>query len=260
MREAGKTVAIIQARMSSSRFPGKVLEPLANRPMIVFMMERVQRAASIDEVCLATSEDPSDDALAATVEAAGFRVYRGSLNDVLDRFIGAARATKANTVLRLTGDCPLMDPRLVDDVVRALLEADADYCSNIDPPTFPDGLDIEVMRAEVLEVAALSATLPSDREHVTPFIRREKTKFKHTTYQCVTDLSALRWTVDYQDDLDTVTSIVAGLRGDPVEGDMFDCLRSAQRVADVGGLAHHARNEGYLKSLAADAASDQNSQ
>lgn len=253
MRNAGRTVAIVQARMSSSRFPGKVIQPLCGMPMIVFMMKRVARAELVDEVCLATSDDPSDDGLAAIVEAAGFGVHRGSLNDVLDRFTGAARMTGAELVLRLTGDCPLADPALIDQVVAACLEADADYASNIAPPTFPDGLDVEVIRRDVLESAGREATLSSDREHVTPFIRRETSRFKHVTHCSIADLSALRWTVDYPDDFETVAAILAGVVGEPLLADFYDCLRSAQRLGGQGGLSSHIRNEGYQASLEADA-------
>src|SRR5262249_4134216 len=129
-----RTVAIIQARMSSSRLPGKVLLPIAGRPPILFMCERVLTARSIDALCVATTVDPSDDPLAACVEAAGIAVHRGSLDDVLDRFSGAARAQEAEIVVRLTGDCPLVDAGLIDDVV-ALVAGGCAYASNVDPPT-----------------------------------------------------------------------------------------------------------------------------
>lgn len=169
-----RRVAIIQARMSSSRFPGKVLEPLLGLPMIVFMARRVQQARLVDEVLVATSTDPSDDALAQALQSYGMGCFRGSLNDVLSRFHDAAVHTRADQVVRLTGDCPLMDADLVDRALALLTSSGADYVSNVAPPSYPDGLDVEAFTMAALHDAWRNAQLPSEREHVTLYLRDRK--------------------------------------------------------------------------------------
>lgn len=236
--------------MSSSRFPGKVLEPLAGRSSIEFMAERVLRAKTIDALCLATSLDPSDDPLAELAQAAGLPVFRGSLDDVLGRFLGAARMLDAEVIVRLTGDCPLSDPDVIDAVVDLLVANRLDYASNTAPPTYPDGLDVEAMTRATLESAACDAKAASDREHVTLFVRNHPEQFAAGCVRSEVDYSALRWTVDYPDDLELVRTLVDGV-ADPVTADRFDFLR----VSDAHGLASrtaHARNEGLAASLAAD--------
>lgn len=245
-----RRVAIIQARMSSSRLPGKVLMPIAGQPAILFMCERVRRARSIDTLCVATSVDPSDDALAACVEQAGIAVHRGSLDDVLDRFTAAARGHEAGLAVRLTGDCPLIDPELIDRVVALVAEAGFDYASNIDPPTYPDGLDVEAMTMAALEQAAAEARLGSEREHVTLFIRNRQDRFRAGLVSSPIDLSALRWTVDYADDLALVRRLAEGV-ADPLAADRYDFLRAYDALGLSGGA--HARNEGLASSVARDA-------
>src|ERR1700722_12217370 len=140
-------LAVLQARSSSTRFPRKVLDPLVGAPMILRQIERIRRAKRLDALVVATSEDASDDALASLCQGDGVAVYRGSLNDVLSRFIGAARRFgDPEWVVRLTGDCPLADPDVIDWVVDEALRVGADYASNSVVPTYPDGLDVEVMR------------------------------------------------------------------------------------------------------------------
>jgi spore coat polysaccharide biosynthesis protein SpsF (cytidylyltransferase family) len=221
---------------------------LAGMPSILFMCDRVRRARSVDALCLATSTDSSDDPLAKVATAAGVAVHRGSLDDVLDRFVGAARAQQAQRVVRLTGDCPLVDPDVIDQVVAAL-EADIDYASNVEPPTFPDGLDVEVMTRSALERASTESVLPSEREHVTPYLRNYSA-FRQVNVRGSVDLSALRWTVDYSDDYEYVRRLVETVRGNPVEADRFDYLRAHDRLGGAQGM--HDRNEGLAKSVAAD--------
>lgn len=244
-----RTVAIIQARMSSSRLPGKVLMPLANQPAILFMCERVARARLLDALCVATSTDPSDDPLADVVAAAGVPVFRGALDDVLDRFVGAAEAHGAEVVVRLTGDCPLIDPAVIDAVVEAMRTSGADYASNTDPPTYPDGLDVEVTTLAALRIAAAEARRSSEREHVTVFIRGDG-RFHQCTHRAGVDLSGLRWTVDYPDDQALVAAMVERVTGDPVTADRFDYLRAYDALG--GEAPAHARNEGLALSLAGD--------
>ena len=168
------TLAIVQARTSSSRLPGKVLLPIGAKPMVLFQLERLQRCTRLDRLVLATSDDSSDDHLANVVSSAGFTVFRGDLNDVLERFRTCAASEQATSVVRLTGDCPLSDPVLIDELVEAFVDGGWDYLANcVDEKrlSVPGGFDDEVFRAELLERAALEAQLPSEREHVTPWFR-----------------------------------------------------------------------------------------
>lgn len=249
-----RRVAIIQARMSSSRFPGKVLEPLLGLPMIVFMARRVQQARLVDEVLVATSTDPSDDALAQALQSHGIACFRGSLNDVLGRFHDAAVHTRADQVVRLTGDCPLMDADLVDRALALLTSSGADYVSNVAPPSYPDGLDVEAFTMAALHDAWRNAQLPSEREHVTLYLRAGHLHVKTAGWAGVADLSALRWTVDHCDDLEHVKAlIIAAGHASPIGFDRFDIYRGIERHALTAG-AGHQRNEGLAKSLAAESA------
>lgn len=243
------TLAVLQARLSSSRLPGKVLMPVGGMPMICFMIERLRRARSIDRLVLATSAEPSDDDLAEAVAACGIEVVRGPLDDVLARFALALERYPADIVVRLTGDCPLIDPALVDRVVECVASGRAAYASNCIPPTYPDGLDCEAFRADLLERAASEARLPSEREHVTPWIRTAAAD-QSEPVRCSADLSSLRWTVDYADDLELVRRMVDHLGADAPGADLFDLLRAYDAVEKPS--AAHSRNEGYQKSLASD--------
>ena len=193
-----RVVAIIQARMGSSRLPGKVLMKLADTPAIQLLLQRLQRSKLINEICVATSFNKENDALEAIIQKFGFRVVRGSEDDVLERFWVAAKATSADIIVRITGDCPLIDPRLVDEVVELFLSSKVDYVSNVDPATFPDGLDVEVFSMKLLERAHMYATSSFEREHVTPFMRTSE--FERLNLQNISDTSHLRLTLDEPED------------------------------------------------------------
>lgn len=249
-----RRVAIIQARMSSSRFPGKVLEPVLGLPMIVFMVRRVQQATLVNEVLVATSTDPSDDALADALQSHGIGCFRGSLNDVLGRFHDAAAHTGAEQIVRLTGDCPLMDADLVDRALALLTTSGADYVSNVAPPSYPDGLDVEAFTMAALNDAWRNAQRPSEREHVTLYLRAGHAHVKTAGWAGVADLSTLRWTVDHRDDLAHVKALItAAGHTSPIGFDRFDIYRGIERHALSTG-ADHRRNEGLAKSLAAESA------
>jgi glutamate-1-semialdehyde 2,1-aminomutase len=202
-----KTVAIVQARMGSTRFPDKVLKTVCGTPLIGILLERLRRAQSLDEIVLATSQDPRDDALAAYVQLLGIAVYRGSELDVLDRYRGAAQRTHAEVVVRITGDCPLVDPALVDEAVAAFRGAGVDYLSNCDPPTYPDGLDVEVFSARALETAWREARHAPEREHVTPYLHNGG-RFRVRALRSPECLSSERWTVDEPCDLEVVGAVI----------------------------------------------------
>ena len=194
-----KIVAIVQARMGSTRLPGKVLKKIVGRSAIEILLTRLSRSKLLNEICIATSHNIENDQLCDAIEHLGYRVIRGSETNVLQRYWDAAEATSADIIVRITGDCPAVDPKLVDKVIELYLNADVDYASNIDPPTFPDGLDVEVFGKSSLEVAKLSAKSDFDKEHVTPFIRNGD--FKKLNLKNVRDTSELRLTLDEPEDL-----------------------------------------------------------
>jgi len=246
-----RTAAFIQARMSSSRLPGKVLQPLSGLPLIVYMAQRVSHARLLDEVVVVTSTDRSDDVLADAVVAAGVKVFRGDLDDVLQRFADAAQAFGVDEIVRLTGDCPLMDPALVDAVVALRRSQASDYASNVAPPSFPDGMDVECFTRATLDRAQREARRRSEREHVTLWMRSDEVVLRRANLSGPVDLSALRLTVDYADDLALVRRLVDGLAM-RVDFDLFDILRALWQIPDPHALNPHQRNEGLARSLAAE--------
>ena len=201
-----KIVAIVQARMGSTRFPKKVMQLICGKPMIGLLLERLSKSHKINQVILATTNDDSCDPLALYVNELGYEVYRGNEDDVLDRYYQAAKQVQADLVVRITGDCPLIDPEQVDEVILKFLESDVDYAANNVPPTYPDGLDTEVFTFKALEIAWNQAKEPQQREHVTPFIR-ESDQFSLINIMHSTDLSNERWTVDEPVDFEVIKNV-----------------------------------------------------
>ncbi len=211
-----KTVVIIQARMGSSRLPGKVLTDICGRPMLDRVISRVRSALTPDDVVVATSTEPGDDQLYAAAEQYGWRCFRGSHLDVLDRYYQTAKQLSPDIVVRVTADCPVIDAALIDQVARKLLEADGrlDYVSNtLEPRTFPRGLDVEAFTFEALERTWREARDESCREHVTPWIYRNPGLFRTRGIVNSEDLSGYRWTVDTPEDMQLVRSIFAHFSG-----------------------------------------------
>jgi spore coat polysaccharide biosynthesis protein SpsF len=198
---------ILQARMSSTRMPGKVLTPLLGEPMIVRQLERLHRAAMIDEVVVATSTDPSDDVLAETLERHGETVRRGSLDDVLARYLMVIDEFDPQVVVRITGDNPLIDPGVIDRAVREHVESGADYSSTGLSQTFPKGLDTEVVTPSALRYVAEVGPDDYEREHVTPGVFRRPERFSLHPVTQQADRSDLRWTVDYPADFEWATTV-----------------------------------------------------
>lgn len=201
-----KVVAIVQARMGSTRLPNKVMKSVVGRPMIELLLTRLRRSKELNQIVVATSVDDRNKPLVSLVRSLGYACEQGSENDVLERYIQTARRHQADVVVRITGDCPLVDPELVDECVRRFRAADVDYFSNIAPPTYPDGLDIEVVTLAALERAAKESGKPYDHEHVTPYVR-ESGLFCTAAMQNDIDLSMLRWTVDESADLEVITKV-----------------------------------------------------
>lgn len=248
-----KTVVIIQARSGSSRLPGKVLMPILGTPMLVLQIERIKNAKKIDAIVVATSDRPADDTVAALAETSGVGTFRGSEKDVLGRVYLAAKEAGASAVVRITGDCPLMDPRVVDEVVEQFKEKGVDY--TLTPSNYPEGLDCEVFTFAALERAYTEAKLPSEREHVTPYIRNHPELFKIDTAWRVgeEDNSQMHWSVDTQNDFDFVSRIVEALyptNKNFSKDDVLALLKQKPQLLLInkGGTGY----EGLAKSLEED--------
>ncbi len=180
-----KTLAIIQARMNSTRLPGKVLKLIDTRPMLGYMAERVSSASEVDDYVIATSVEVSDDPIEEFCINNGIPVFRGNNEDVLDRFYHASKITNAKIIIRLTGDCPLVDPNIINKMVRIFKKNSYDYLANTAPPeeiTFPEGMDVEIFTKEALKKAWNEAEKPSEREHVTFYFWKNKNLFSTFRY------------------------------------------------------------------------------
>ena len=210
-----KIIAIVQARLGSSRLPRKVLRPVLGTPLIIILIERLKKVRSLDQIVVAIPEGRQDDELHRALDKAGIKVFRGHGTDVLHRYSQCAQQFDADVVVRITGDCPLIDPVVVDQTIALFFAENADYSSNTLPPTYPDGLDVEVIDAAILHNAARTANALHDREHVTPAIRDNKT-FKKSNLLYGEDISRIRVTVDEPEDLETITKIIEhfGLNAD----------------------------------------------
>lgn len=237
-----KTTAIIQARMNSSRLPGKVLLDIGGQPMLVRVIERARRARSIDEIMVATTSDPSDDPLEALCRERGYPVFRGSQFDVLDRFYQAARLAQADVIVRLTADCPVIDPAVIDQTVDAFHAAGADFAANRLPPpwkrTFPIGLDTEVCSFAGLERAWNEAELPFEREHVMPYFYDQEGRFRIVVIDHSEDCGGYRWTVDTPEDLAVVREIFARFGGDDRFSwlDVLDLVRREPQLQQMNAV------------------------
>ncbi len=206
-----RIVAIVQARMSSSRLPGKVLKEIHGKPMIAWVVERTRQAKAVDFVAVATTSDPADDAIENWCRESQTACYRGSMFDVLDRYYQAAKLFAADIVVRVTADCPVIDPQVIDDTIAAFFANQADFAANRLPPpwgrTFPIGLDTEVCSFTALERAWKEAKEAHEREHVMPFLYDVPDRFKVYQLNTSPDYGALRWTVDTPEDLDFIRAV-----------------------------------------------------
>jgi spore coat polysaccharide biosynthesis protein SpsF (cytidylyltransferase family) len=239
------TVAVIQARCGSTRFPRKVLAPLQGRPMLAHIIERVSRATLVDRVVVATTDGSIDDEVATLARALGAGVTRGPEDDVLTRYVLAAREHGADVIVRITADCPLTDPAVVDSIVRARSDHDSDYASNVEPPTFPEGYDCEVFTSACLGRVDREATLAYEREHVTVRVREHMDDFRTTGVAHDPDLSGIRLTVDVPADLDRVRRLLDTLPLSPPPdlGAVVAAFEGDPLLQDQSGLP--LRNERY---------------
>jgi spore coat polysaccharide biosynthesis protein SpsF len=204
-----KVVAIIQARMGSTRLPGKVMLPIGGKSMLARVVTRVHRAQMIDEVVVATSTKAQDDPIVNECQTLSVPCFRGNEDDVLDRYYQCALQYEANVIVRITADCPMIDPEVIDQAIVTFLSKKADYASNGLQRTFPRGLDTEVMTIAALKKAWQEAKLNFQRVHVTPYIHRNPKEFRLEPILAGSDTSQYRWTVDTQEDLNLVRTIYA---------------------------------------------------
>ena len=210
-----KIGAIVQARMGSTRLPGKVLADICGATMLARTVYRTQQAAMLDSVIVATSTETEDDAVLTESEAIGVEVFRGSEQDVLDRYYQAARYQRLDVIVRITADCPLIDPGIIDRVVTAFVERRPDYASNVLERTYPRGLDTECIDAGALGVAWALAKEPYQRTHVTPFFYENPDQFRLVSVKASQDLHGHRWTVDTAADLEFVRAVYGRLMSEP---------------------------------------------
>lgn len=242
-----KTVAIVQARLGSLRLPGKVLKRIGNQTSIERQFERLGFASTLDSIVLATTQLQQDDELASLAESKGWDLFRGAAEDVLTRYVDASLEHKADLVVRITGDCPLIDADVIDEVVQMAATGDELYFSNIEPPTYPNGLDVEVFPISSLLWASENTPLIGEREHVTTILRKSP-QVEKRNLAWASDLSSERWTLDTQEDLQVITSVFEafGWRNDFSWLDIME-LRNAQPNLFEANR-HLPRNHGLLLS------------
>jgi len=210
-----KVVAIVQARMGSTRLPGKVLLKLGEDTVLSCVIRRVRRFRRADDLLIATTTETSDDLIVQAAQSCGAAVFRGSESDVLDRYYQAARSVNADVIVRITSDCPLIDPEVSDYTIDRFLQVRPDYASNVLERTYPRGLDTEVIDFPALECAWREARVPYEREHVTPYLYRRPERFRLLSVTGDRDNSSYRWTLDTPKDLDFLRAVYARGKGSP---------------------------------------------
>lgn len=249
-------LAITQARTGSTRLPNKVLKVVQGKTLLEIHVERIQSSKRISKLIVATTTQPEDKAVIQLCEKLDISYFRGSERDVLDRFYQAAKEIKPNYVVRLTSDCPLLDGGLIDNIIDYTISKGLDYCSNTLEQMYPDGQDIEVLKFSALEQAWKKAILPSEREHVTPYIYNNSSYkggnlFESDSYNDLTEsYNDVRLTVDEREDLKVIDLIIAKLGLNKKWNDYADTYRNEKEIQDLN--RHIIRNEGYLKSLKKD--------
>jgi spore coat polysaccharide biosynthesis protein SpsF len=249
-----RTVAILQARMGSTRLPGKVLSDIAGKPMLLRILERTAAAKLVDDIVVATTTEAEDNVLTRFVEEnTSYKVFRGSATNVLDRYYQCAGQHAADVVVRITADDPLKDPGIIDRAIEIYAAGlDVDYCSNTIRPTYPEGLDVEVFSYAALATSHREALLSSEMEHVTPYMYKHPEKFTICDFECERNLSSWRWTVDRPEDLHFANVVFAHFHDQPLVSyvDVVQWLDKNPRIREIN--AGSVRGEGYLRSLKLD--------
>lgn len=246
-------IAIIQARMSSTRLPQKVMMEICGKPILWHVVHRLKPSKYIQDIIVATTIESEDNIIAEKCKEWGVNLYRGSLDDVLDRYYQAAKIFNAKTIVRITADCPLIDPEVVDLIIKKYLEEGCDHVGI--EQSYPDGLDVEAFSFDALERAWKEAKLASEREHVTPYIWKNKNIFKMGVVKYKQDLSFMRWTVDDERDFRFVKTVYEAFNCTErvfLMQEILDLLKKRPEIMEINSGT--IRNEGYLKSLREDKA------
>jgi spore coat polysaccharide biosynthesis protein SpsF len=250
-----KILAITQARVGSTRLPGKVLKTIGGKTLLQIQLERILESGRISKLKVATTKEAGSEKIVAIANEIGIESFRGPTDDVLARFYQCALPEDPDYVVRLTADCPLIDPHEIDNVIDACIKGDYDYASNSLEPTFPDGMDVEVFKFSALKKAYEEATLKSDREHVTPYIWRNSSVkggnlFRALSLRNDKDFSKYRLTVDTQEDFDLMENVILHVGLDKGWLDYVNYLNKNPEVLKIN--ARYDRNEGYQRSLRED--------
>lgn len=250
-----KIIAVTQARYGSTRLPAKILKEVNGETLLETHLKRILRSEKITSLKVATTVEDGSEKIVEIAEKLGLDTYRGSVNDVLDRFYQTVRGEQPDYVVRLTSDCPLIDPAIIDQVIDMAVSTGADYVSNVLEESYPDGMDCECFRFSALERAWKEATLRSDREHVTPYIWRNSsmkggTLFRSGCLKNGEDWSDIRITVDTSEDFEVVRSILENLGADRNCGEYVDYIKKHKEISDIN--SSFKRNEGYEKSKKED--------
>lgn len=251
-------LAILQARMSSTRLPGKVLKTVNKIPLLKYQCDRLAKSEKINHLIIATSTDELDDEIDEFAQKNKIACFRGSLDDVLERYYLCAKEFKLDSnlttlnIIRITGDCPIIDSKLVDKVINYYETNICSYASNTIIPTFPDGMDIEIFNYQALELAFNEATLNSDREHVTTYIKKND-KFTKLNFESKYDFSHLRFTVDVLSDFELIRVLIKALYRINPDFSYLDAISYMTKNPNLFSINSNVqRDEGYIKSLAKD--------
>lgn len=249
MKPKGKITVMIQARSGSNRLPKKILANIEGKPLIFHVINRIKKVKKVERIILITTRKKEDKILLNLVKKYDVLGFAGNEFDVLDRHYQCAKMYNADPIIRITSDCPLIDPDLISEILDFYINNNFDYVSNTINPTYPDGLDVEIFSFRALEEASLKAKLNSEREHVTPFIKNKSNKFKIFNYKSNIDLSHHRWTVDVKKDLKFVRKIYKLLRPQILFSSkkILKIIAKNPEISDINKGIN--RDEGYLRSL-----------
>jgi spore coat polysaccharide biosynthesis protein SpsF len=234
-----KIALIVQARMTSTRLPGKVLLPLGGEPMLARLVQRLRRVRRADAIVIATTTNASDDAIVALCEHLGVAHHRGSEHDVLSRYAEAAALHQADAVVRVTSDCPLIDPALIDQAIARYRVGDVDCVSNMLPPSWPYGMAVEVFSVQALAQAHAEARQGAEREHVTPFLYAHPERYRLHNIASPVDLSAQRWTVDTPEDYELVQRLFGAVFAAQPDFTLADLQAAMQAHPDWLAINQH---------------------
>ena len=238
--------------MGSTRLPGKVMELLDGKnPSLYYTINQLKNSLNVDKIIVATTKLNEDDIIEKISKNNKINCFRGNSENVLERFYECAKKFQLETIVRITADCPLIDPKIVDSFIEIFNSGEYDYVHNMEPRTFPDGLDAEVFSFKILEEAYKNAKLPSEKEHVTPYFRNNKDKFRIKNVINKKNMSSYRWTLDYQEDLDLIRNIIKEIKNRPIlMNDIISLFNKKPNIFEIN--KKYLANEGLTRSLEED--------